>query len=35
MISYELPPYLFYYWVTWPNYYKDFTWAELDNDWNA
>lgn len=35
MISYELPPNLFYYWVTWQNYYEDYTWEQFENTWNT
>ena len=34
MISYELPTHLFYYWITWQEYYEEYTWAQLDNNWN-
>jgi hypothetical protein len=34
MITYELPTHVFYYWVIWENYYQEFTWEQMDNNWN-
>lgn len=33
--EYYLPEYLFYYYITWPYYFEDFTWADMDNTWNV
>jgi hypothetical protein len=35
MISYELPPYLFNYFIDWESYYLDYTWEQMDNTWNV